>query len=222
MVIQNSTPTIAYYNVHKSPTLVSILSHINPPHTLNSISFISILMTSASTKGIKLCIMLRIFLSSGYFQKKFHVILFKVCVDPLCWPCDTLYQLKLAFTSPASGRRSVGIVRLRTTCHVFFFFFFFFFVNNRSHDIMDQRETLSRTFNISMPIFIAVPEATVDMRDFAFQSRVHVLCFNEVRSICCGSSHVDNILILERKSNHVNQEILGRTNRLLSFYTWTI
>jgi hypothetical protein len=36
------------------------------------------------------------------------------CVDPLVWPRDTLYPLKLAITSPTSGGRSVGIVRLRT------------------------------------------------------------------------------------------------------------
>jgi hypothetical protein len=32
----------------------------------------------------------------------------------LRWPRDTLYQLKLALTSPAGCGRSVGIVRLRT------------------------------------------------------------------------------------------------------------
>jgi hypothetical protein len=35
--------------------------------------------------------------------------------EPFRWPCDILYPLKLALTSPTSGRRSVGIVRLRTT-----------------------------------------------------------------------------------------------------------
>jgi hypothetical protein len=34
--------------------------------------------------------------------------------DPLRWPRDTLYQLKLALTSPTGCLRSVGIVRLRT------------------------------------------------------------------------------------------------------------
>jgi hypothetical protein len=34
--------------------------------------------------------------------------------DTLRWPRDTLYPQKLALTSPASGGRSVGIVRLRT------------------------------------------------------------------------------------------------------------
>jgi hypothetical protein len=34
--------------------------------------------------------------------------------DPLRWPRDTLYRQKLALTSPRSGGRSVGIVRLRT------------------------------------------------------------------------------------------------------------
>jgi hypothetical protein len=34
--------------------------------------------------------------------------------DPLRWPRDTLYQLKLALTSPAGCGRSVGIVHLQT------------------------------------------------------------------------------------------------------------
>jgi hypothetical protein len=34
--------------------------------------------------------------------------------DSLRWPRDTLYQLKLALTSPTGCGRSVGIVRLRT------------------------------------------------------------------------------------------------------------
>jgi hypothetical protein len=34
--------------------------------------------------------------------------------DPLRWPRDSLYQLKLALTSPTSCGSSVGIVRLRT------------------------------------------------------------------------------------------------------------
>jgi hypothetical protein len=34
--------------------------------------------------------------------------------DPLRWPRDTLYPQKLALTSPTTGGRSVGIVRLRT------------------------------------------------------------------------------------------------------------
>jgi hypothetical protein len=34
--------------------------------------------------------------------------------DPLRWPRDTLYPQKFALTSPTSGGRSVGIVRLRT------------------------------------------------------------------------------------------------------------
>jgi hypothetical protein len=37
--------------------------------------------------------------------------------DPLRWLCDTLYPQKLALTSPTSGGRSVGIVRLRTKSH---------------------------------------------------------------------------------------------------------
>jgi hypothetical protein len=47
-------------------------------------------------------------------------------VDPLRWPRDTLYPQKLALTSPTSGGRSVGILRLRTKatefafCHILF------------------------------------------------------------------------------------------------------
>jgi hypothetical protein len=41
--------------------------------------------------------------------------------DPLPWPHDTLYPQKLALTSPASGGRSVGIVRLRTEATEFVF-----------------------------------------------------------------------------------------------------
>jgi hypothetical protein len=41
--------------------------------------------------------------------------------DPLRWPRDTLYQLKLALTSPTSCGHSVGIGRLRTKTTEFFF-----------------------------------------------------------------------------------------------------
>jgi hypothetical protein len=41
--------------------------------------------------------------------------------DPLRWPRNTLYPLKLALTSPAGGGRSVGIVRLRTKAMEFGF-----------------------------------------------------------------------------------------------------
>jgi hypothetical protein len=37
--------------------------------------------------------------------------------DPLRWPRDVLYPQKLALTSPTSGGRLVGIVRLRTKSH---------------------------------------------------------------------------------------------------------
>jgi hypothetical protein len=40
--------------------------------------------------------------------------------DQLRWPRDTLYPQKLALTSPTSGGRSVGIVRLRTKATEFF------------------------------------------------------------------------------------------------------
>jgi hypothetical protein len=44
--------------------------------------------------------------------------------DPLRWPRDTLYPQKLALTSPTSGGRSVGIVRLRTKGHGVFILFY--------------------------------------------------------------------------------------------------
>jgi hypothetical protein len=39
----------------------------------------------------------------------------------LSWPRDTLYPQKLVPTSPTSGSRSVGIVRLRTKATEFVF-----------------------------------------------------------------------------------------------------
>jgi hypothetical protein len=43
--------------------------------------------------------------------------------DSLRWPRGTLYPLRLVLTSPTSGGRSVGIVRLRTQATEFFCFF---------------------------------------------------------------------------------------------------
>jgi hypothetical protein len=43
--------------------------------------------------------------------------------DPLRWPRDTHYQIKLALTSPEGCGRSVGIVRLRTKTREFSCFF---------------------------------------------------------------------------------------------------
>jgi hypothetical protein len=43
--------------------------------------------------------------------------------DPLRWPRDTLYPQKLTLTSPTSGGRSVGIVRLRAKATEFVLFF---------------------------------------------------------------------------------------------------
>jgi hypothetical protein len=40
--------------------------------------------------------------------------------DPLRWPRDTLYPLKLALTSSTSGGPSVGIIRWRTKAPEFF------------------------------------------------------------------------------------------------------
>jgi hypothetical protein len=44
------------------------------------------------------------------------------CGDPLRWPHHTLYRQKLALTSPESGGRSVGIVRLLPKATEFSFF----------------------------------------------------------------------------------------------------
>jgi hypothetical protein len=44
--------------------------------------------------------------------------------NPLRWPRDTLYLQKFALTSPTSGGRSVGIVRLRTKATEFVSFNF--------------------------------------------------------------------------------------------------
>jgi hypothetical protein len=41
--------------------------------------------------------------------------------DPLRWPRDKLYTQKLTLTSPTSGGRSVGIVRLQAKARVFRF-----------------------------------------------------------------------------------------------------
>jgi hypothetical protein len=42
--------------------------------------------------------------------------------DPLRWPRDTLYPQKLKITSPTSGGRSIGIVRLRANTTEFLLF----------------------------------------------------------------------------------------------------
>jgi hypothetical protein len=43
--------------------------------------------------------------------------------DPLRWPHDILYPQKLALTSPTSGGRSVGIIRLWAKATEFVFYF---------------------------------------------------------------------------------------------------
>jgi hypothetical protein len=45
--------------------------------------------------------------------------------DQLRWPRDTLYPQKLTLTSPTSGGRSIGIVRLRLKATEFFLHSFF-------------------------------------------------------------------------------------------------
>jgi hypothetical protein len=48
--------------------------------------------------------------------------------DQLSWPRDTLYPHKMALTTPTSGSRSVGIVRLRTKATEFVCLFVCLFV----------------------------------------------------------------------------------------------
>jgi hypothetical protein len=45
--------------------------------------------------------------------------------DPLHWPRDSLYPQKLALTSPTSGSRTVGIVRLRIKATEFSLIFYY-------------------------------------------------------------------------------------------------
>jgi hypothetical protein len=58
--------------------------------------------------------------SSGLENKEYG------CGDPLRWPRDTLYLQKLALTSPTTGGRSVGIVRLRAKVTEFVCLFFLY------------------------------------------------------------------------------------------------
>jgi hypothetical protein len=58
--------------------------------------------------------------------------------DPLRWPRDTLYPQKLALTSPTSGGRSVGIVRMRTLATEFSFLF----LNVKSRKELSIRKTI--------------------------------------------------------------------------------
>jgi hypothetical protein len=51
--------------------------------------------------------------------------------DPLRWPRDTFYKQTLALTSPTSGGRSVGIVRLRAKATEIFCLFFVAYVRCR-------------------------------------------------------------------------------------------
>jgi hypothetical protein len=60
------------------------------------------------------------------------------CGNQLRWPCDTLYQQKLALTSPICGSRLVGIVRLRTKTSEFLLYiikspYIFTFVPTHKH-----------------------------------------------------------------------------------------
>jgi hypothetical protein len=57
---------------------------------------------------------------------------------------DTLYSQKLALTSPTSGGRSVGEVRMRTTGHGVFVFVFVV-IHNISPIIVNEYSSLAST-----------------------------------------------------------------------------
>jgi hypothetical protein len=57
--------------------------------------------------------------SSGSGSRKPRILQW----DPLRWPRDTLYPLKLALTSPTGSGHSVGIVRLLAKATKFSFFY---------------------------------------------------------------------------------------------------
>jgi hypothetical protein len=65
-----------------------------------------------------------------YVYRVAHVHFYSVFLS-LRWPRNTLYPQRLALTSPTSGGRSVGIVRLRTTTTELSFFFFFSFLSGK-------------------------------------------------------------------------------------------
>jgi hypothetical protein len=47
--------------------------------------------------------------------------------NQLRWPRDTIYPQKLALTSPTSGGRSVGIVRLRSKATEFLYYYYYYY-----------------------------------------------------------------------------------------------
>jgi hypothetical protein len=68
--------------------------------------------------------------------------------DPLRWPRDTIYPQKLALTSPTSGGRSVGIVRLRTEATEFREFYYW----SSAHKKKREQWTDNRYTNLTIVI----------------------------------------------------------------------
>jgi hypothetical protein len=79
--------------------------------------------------------------------------------ESLCWPRNTVYVQKLALTSPTSGCRSVGIVRLRTKAtREFVCLFCCWFRPNRLCCIIYQKTiflkfTVARNWNFAIRIY---------------------------------------------------------------------
>jgi hypothetical protein len=71
--------------------------------------------------------------------------------DPSCWPRGTLYQQKLAITSPTSGGRSVGIVHLWTQTTEFVCFVSL--MVHWSSMYLNQGSDLSKELHINWLVF---------------------------------------------------------------------
>jgi hypothetical protein len=60
--------------------------------------------------------------------------------NPLPGPRDTLYPQKLVLSSPTSGGRSVGIVRLRTKSHGVMIYMYVYIVTGSTVAMQRSRE----------------------------------------------------------------------------------
>jgi hypothetical protein len=107
--------------------------------------------------------------------------------DPLRWPRDTLYPQKLALTSPTSGGRSVGMVRLRAKASEFVFF--------RQHVWNKQSLTNSDTLAMKMRVFVTLQLLMKDMQHIKRCEIMTLLNSNKFNSLI---KHSFFILWLEK------------------------